>query len=90
MDQDRDGGAVPPSRCAHGTGPPATDARMSDRPTLEQQLARQRKRLPQTPRDAMRTTRERINALLAIWFLISCVLLVAAAFALVVLIRMVV
>jgi len=63
---------------------------MSERPTLEQQLAQHRKRPPRTPQDAMQTTRSLINVLLSVWLLISCVLLVATVLGLVVLMRVVV
>jgi hypothetical protein len=66
MDEDRDVGVVLPCHCGHITGGCRTGAGINDHPTLEQQRVQQPKRPPQTPRDVMKTTRERINALPAV------------------------
>ncbi len=60
---------------------------MSDRPTLDDQLAEHRKRGRKPPQTPMQTTRTLINALLWVWLLISLLGLVAAVLGLVLLMR---
>jgi hypothetical protein len=60
---------------------------MSDRPTLDDQLAQHRKRGRKPAPTPMHTTRALINALLWVWLLISLVGLVAAVLGLALLMR---
>ncbi len=60
---------------------------MSNRPTLDEQLADHRKRDRKPTPTPMQTTRSLINALLWVWLLISLVGLVAAVLGLALLMR---